>query len=76
MFGLSVAIITLVLYSIIKSRATQALALAEQAVHAIADSMKRTTPSISASEAAPTGGSFSNPSLRMRPQPGVIAGDE
>lgn len=41
MFGLIVAIAALVFYSIIKARATRVLADAEQAVHAIADHIKR-----------------------------------
>lgn len=41
MFGLSVGILSVVLYSIVKSRATRSLADAEQAVHMIADHIKR-----------------------------------
>ena len=41
LFGLSVGIITLVFYSLTKSRATRTLAEAEQAVHMIADHIKR-----------------------------------
>lgn len=41
LFGLSVGIITLVFYSLTKSRATRTLADAEQAVHMIADHIKR-----------------------------------
>ncbi|MCC6682112.1 MAG: MotA/TolQ/ExbB proton channel family protein [Phycisphaeraceae bacterium] len=41
MFGLIVAIGSLVFYSLIKSRATRVLAEAEQAVHSIADHLKR-----------------------------------
>ena len=41
LFGLSVGIITLVFYSLAKSRATRTLADAEQAVHMIADHIKR-----------------------------------
>jgi biopolymer transport protein ExbB len=41
MFGLVVSIAALVMYSIIKSRATRTLAEAEQAVHNIADHLKR-----------------------------------
>ena len=41
MFGLSVGIFAVVLYSIVKSRATRTLADAEQAVHMIADHIKR-----------------------------------
>lgn len=41
MFGLIVAIVALVFYSLIKSRATRVLAEAEAAVHAIADHMTR-----------------------------------
>lgn len=41
LFGLSVGILTLVLYSLVKSRATRTLADAEQAVHMIADHIKR-----------------------------------
>lgn len=41
MFGLVVAIMALVFYSIIKARATRALAEAESAVHSIADHLKR-----------------------------------
>ncbi len=40
MFGLIVAITTLVFYSIVKSRATRVLADAEQAVHAVADRIR------------------------------------
>ncbi len=75
MFGLAVAIGTLMLYSIIKSRATQSLAQAEQAVHAIADHMKR-TPTAGGVDAPSTTGGFATPSLRSRPRPGAIAGDE
>lgn len=41
LFGLSVGVFTLVLYSLVKSRATRTLAEAEQAVHMIADHVKR-----------------------------------
>jgi biopolymer transport protein ExbB len=41
MFGLMVAISSLVFYSIVKSRATQALSEAEQIAHSIADHIKR-----------------------------------
>ena len=41
MFGLIVAIISLVFYSVIKARATKSLAAAEQVVHSIADHIKR-----------------------------------
>lgn len=41
LFGLSVGIIMLVFYSLTKSRATRTLAEAEQAVHMIADHIKR-----------------------------------
>ncbi|MFK7790676.1 MAG: MotA/TolQ/ExbB proton channel family protein [Phycisphaeraceae bacterium] len=41
LFGLSVGIITLVFYSLTKSRATRTLADAEQAVHMIVDHIKR-----------------------------------
>jgi biopolymer transport protein ExbB len=41
MFGLGVGIFTLVLYSLVKARATRTLADAEQAVHMIADHLKR-----------------------------------
>lgn len=41
LFGLSVGILTLVFYSLTKSRATRTLAEAEQAVHMIADHIKR-----------------------------------
>lgn len=41
MFGLIVAILALGFYSIVKSRATRVLAEAEQAVHAVADHIKR-----------------------------------
>jgi len=41
LFGLSVGIFTLVLYSLVKARATRTLADAEQAVHMIADHLKR-----------------------------------
>ena len=48
LFGLSVGILTLVFYSLTKARATRTLAEAEQAVHMIADHIKR-------DGAAPTG---------------------
>jgi biopolymer transport protein ExbB len=41
LFGLSVGILMLVFYSLTKSRATRTLAEAEQAVHMIADHIKR-----------------------------------
>ena len=41
LFGLSVGILTLVFYSLTKARATKTLADAEQAVHMIADHIKR-----------------------------------
>lgn len=41
MFGLVVGIAALVMYSLVKSRATRSLAEAEAAVHAIADHVKR-----------------------------------
>ncbi len=41
MFGLSVGIVTLVFYSMIKARITVMLAEAEQAVHTVVDHMKR-----------------------------------
>ena len=41
MFGLIVAIISLIFYSVIKARATRSLAAAEQVVHSIADHIKR-----------------------------------
>lgn len=41
LFGLSVGIVTLVFYSLTKARATRTLAEAEQAVHMIADHIKR-----------------------------------
>ena len=41
LFGLVVAILALVFYSLTKSRATRALAQAEQVVHSIADHIKR-----------------------------------
>lgn len=41
MFGLLVAIVSLLFYSIIKGQATRALAEAEQAVHSIVDHIKR-----------------------------------
>ena len=41
LFGLTVGILTLVLYSLVKARATRTLADAEQAVHMIADHLKR-----------------------------------
>jgi len=41
MFGLVVAIVALVFYSITKSRATKALAEVEQVVHSVADHLKR-----------------------------------
>jgi len=43
MFGLIVAITALVFYSLVKSRTTRVLAEAEQAVHSIADHIKRQT---------------------------------
>lgn len=49
LFGLSVGILTLVFYSLTKARATRTLAEAEQAVHMIADHLKRDAG------AAPTG---------------------
>jgi len=50
LFGLSVGILTLVFYSLTKARATRTLAEAEQAVHMIADHIKR-----DGSAASPTG---------------------
>ena len=44
MFGLGVGILSLVYYSIIKSRTTRALAEAEAAVHSIADHLQETVP--------------------------------
>lgn len=44
MFGLSVGIFATVLYAVVKSRATRTLADAEQAVHMIADHIKRDQP--------------------------------
>jgi len=41
LFGLGVGIMALVFYSVVKARATRTLADAEQAVHAIADHIKR-----------------------------------
>jgi len=41
LFGLSVGIFTLVLYSLVKARATRTLADAEQAVHMIVDHLKQ-----------------------------------
>jgi len=41
MFGLAVAILAVAFYSIVKSRATKALAEVEHAVHTIADHLKR-----------------------------------
>jgi len=41
MFGLIVAIISLVFYSFVKARATRSLAAAEQVIHSIADHIKR-----------------------------------
>ena len=41
MFGLIVGISALVLYSIVKARATRALAESEQVVHSVADHIKR-----------------------------------
>ena len=41
MFGLIVAIISLAFYSLVKARATRALASAEQVIHSIADHIKR-----------------------------------
>jgi biopolymer transport protein ExbB len=41
MFGLAVAILALVFYSIVKSRATRTLAEVEQVVHSVADHIKR-----------------------------------
>lgn len=41
MFGLMVAILATVFYSIVKARATKALAAGEQVVHSIADHIKR-----------------------------------
>ena len=41
MFGLGVGILALLFYSIVKARVTRILADAEQAVHSIADHMKR-----------------------------------
>jgi len=43
MFGLIVAILSLMFYSVIKSRATRALAEVEQTVHNVADEIKRST---------------------------------
>ena len=40
LFGLAVAILALVFYTVVKGRATRALADAEQAVHSIADKIK------------------------------------
>jgi len=51
MFGLTVGIFTLVLYSIVKSRATRSLADAEQAVHMIADHLKRADTPVQAGQA-------------------------
>lgn len=48
LFGLSVGIITLVMYSFVKSRATRTLAEAEAAVHRIADHIKRDDTAIAA----------------------------
>ncbi len=53
LFGLTVGIFTLVLYSLVKSRATRTLAEAEQAVHMIADHLKRDDSAI------PSGRTFS-----------------
>lgn len=44
MFGLMLAILALVFYSLVKGRATRALAETEQAVHMIADHIKRPDP--------------------------------
>jgi len=77
MFGLFVAIGTLMLYSMIKSRATRALAEAEQAVHSIADHMKRATPGMRDESA--TGSVASSSPLRPRPRPagaGSMAGED
>lgn len=41
MFGLTVAILTVVFYSIVRSRVTRALADAEQVIHSVADHIKR-----------------------------------
>jgi len=43
MFGLIVAILALMCYSVVKSRATRALAEVEQSVHNIADEIKRSS---------------------------------
>jgi biopolymer transport protein ExbB len=48
MFGLIVAIVTLVFYSIIKGRATRVLADAEQAVHSVADRIRPEEPIMTA----------------------------
>ena len=55
LFGLSVGILVLVFYSLTKSRATRTLAEAEQAVHMIADHIKRDGGS-----SAPTGLAIAN----------------
>ncbi len=52
MFGLSVAILALVFHSVIKSRATRALAEVEQVVHAVADRIAR--QNVAAAPAAAT----------------------
>jgi len=44
MFGLGVGILALLFYSIVKARVTRTLAEAEQAVHSIADHIKRDEP--------------------------------
>lgn len=41
MFGLAVAILTVIFYSIVRSRVTRALADAEQVIHSVADHIKR-----------------------------------
>ena len=41
MFGLIVGISALVFYSLVKARATKALAVAEQVVHSASDHIKR-----------------------------------
>ena len=50
MFGLVVAIVAMVFYSIVKARATRVLADAEQSVHAVADHIKRHEPMVEGEE--------------------------
>ncbi|MCC5830443.1 MAG: MotA/TolQ/ExbB proton channel family protein [Phycisphaeraceae bacterium] len=74
LFGLLVAIMTLVFHSIVRSRTTRSLAEVEQLVHSLADHIKRKGSGASEEGASGSTGSVREGSIARPPSPEPSAG--